>query len=85
MIPSLIKILYFLNAGILGMRHISMSVSKKSSYVVTLLPGDGIGPEIIAATIPCLNAIAGKNKFSFMFREGAYNSNISNYYYILSI
>jgi len=28
-----------------------MAVEKKSSYLVTLLPGDGIGPEIMAASV----------------------------------
>jgi hypothetical protein len=50
-------------------RALKMSVGKKSDYLVTLLPGDGIGPEIIAATVPCLQAIASKHKFSFTFRE----------------
>ena len=46
-----------------------MAVAKKSDYVITLLPGDGIGPEIIAATLPCLNAVANKHGFKFTFRE----------------
>ena len=54
-----------------------MAVQKKDEYVITLLPGDGIGPEIISATIPSLNAVASKHGFKFSFREadiGGYNS-----------
>eukprot|EP01038_Epipyxis_sp_PR26KG_P009731 gene9731-13096_t len=46
-----------------------MSVKKKDNYLITLLPGDGIGPEIIAATIPVLDAIANKNKFKLKYQE----------------
>ena len=31
--------------------------------------GDGIGPEIMQATLPCLNALGKKNGFTFTFRE----------------
>ena len=41
------------------------AVAAKSDYLVTLLPGDGIGPEIIKATVPSLVAIGGRNGFSF--------------------
>ena len=41
--------------------------SKKSEYKVTLLPGDGIGPEIVAATTPVLDTVATKNGFKFSF------------------
>ena len=47
----------------------SMVVSKKDSYVITTLPGDGIGPEIVRATLPVLEAVAAKNGFKFSFRE----------------
>ena len=53
-----------------------MAVQKKDEYVVTLLPGDGIGPEIISATLPSLNAVASKHGFKVSFREadiGGYN------------
>ena len=43
--------------------NLRMAVSKKDDYVVTLLKGDGIGPEIMEATIPVLDA-AGK-RFNF--------------------
>ena len=49
--------------------RLSMVVPKKDSYVITTLPGDGIGPEIVAATIPVLQAVAAKNGFKFTFRE----------------
>lgn len=48
---------------------ISMAVAKKDKYMVTLLPGDGIGPEIIQATVPVLDAVAKKNGFSFEYKE----------------
>jgi len=34
------------------------AVSRKDSYDITLLPGDGIGPEIIAVTKDVLNALS---------------------------
>eukprot|EP00600_Ochromonadales_sp_CCMP1393_P002107 CAMPEP_0174982222 /NCGR_PEP_ID=MMETSP0004_2-20121128/16366_1 /TAXON_ID=420556 /ORGANISM="Ochromonas sp., Strain CCMP1393" /LENGTH=367 /DNA_ID=CAMNT_0016234135 /DNA_START=124 /DNA_END=1227 /DNA_ORIENTATION=- len=46
-----------------------MAVNAKSEYLVTLLPGDGIGPEITKATIPALTAVGAKNGFSFKFQE----------------
>lgn len=46
-----------------------MATAKKSDYVVTLLPGDGIGPEIIKAALPSLNAVAKKRNFQLNFRE----------------
>ncbi len=46
-----------------------MAVQKKDEYMITLLPGDGIGPEIISATIPSLNAVAVKHGFKVSFRE----------------
>ena len=44
-------------------------MGKSDSYTVTLLPGDGIGPEILAATKPVLDAVAAKNGFKFTFNE----------------
>lgn len=41
---------------------ITMAVPEKSSYKVTLLTGDGIGPEIMAATLPVLEAVGKKGK-----------------------
>jgi 3-isopropylmalate dehydrogenase len=51
------------------LKCLQMSVSKKNQYTVTLLPGDGIGPEIIAATLPVLKAASKKNGFEFIFQE----------------
>jgi 3-isopropylmalate dehydrogenase len=41
----------------------NMAVSKKESYSVTLLPGDGIGPEITAATKVVLEALCKRSGF----------------------
>ena len=49
---------------------LQMATGPKSEYLITTLPGDGIGPEIVAATIPVLNAIATKFNFKFKFQEG---------------
>jgi 3-isopropylmalate dehydrogenase len=38
-------------------------------YRVTLLPGDGIGPEIMAVTVDVLKAIAGQFDFTLEFKE----------------
>lgn len=46
-----------------------MGVSAKENYLVTLLPGDGIGPEIVEATVPVLKAVAEMNKFKILFQE----------------
>ena len=37
------------------------------NYKVTLLPGDGIGPEIMKVAVAVLQAIAPKFKISFAF------------------
>ena len=50
-----------------GASALDMVVSKKDSYKVTLLTGDGIGPEIMSATTPVLEAVGKKNGFSFEF------------------
>lgn len=36
---------------------------------ITLLPGDGIGPEIMAVTVDVLNAIAPQHNLQFNFKE----------------
>jgi 3-isopropylmalate dehydrogenase len=41
-----------------------------SSYVITLLPGDGIGPEVIAAARGVLEAVAARCGQCFTFQEG---------------
>jgi 3-isopropylmalate dehydrogenase len=38
-------------------------------YRITLLPGDGIGPEIMAVAVKVLDAIAAKTRISFEFSE----------------
>mmetsp|Transcript_12721 Transcript_12721/g.18051 ORF Transcript_12721/g.18051 Transcript_12721/m.18051 type:complete len:409 (+) Transcript_12721:100-1326(+) len=45
------------------------AVSKKDSYSVTLLPGDGIGPEITAATKDVLAALCERCGFEMELKE----------------
>lgn len=45
------------------------SVQKKDSYTVTLLPGDGIGPEITKATKVVLQALCERCDFTITFKE----------------
>ena len=45
------------------------AVSKKDSYSITLLPGDGIGPEITAATKDVLQALATRCHFQIELKE----------------
>jgi 3-isopropylmalate dehydrogenase len=45
------------------------AVSKKDSYSITLLPGDGIGPEITAATKIVLSALCKKCGFEIELKE----------------
>jgi 3-isopropylmalate dehydrogenase len=40
-----------------------------SSYRITLLPGDGIGPEIMAVTVDVLKALGQQMDLSFEFQE----------------
>ena len=47
----------------------SMAVSKKDSYTVTLLPGDGIGPEITEATKEVLQALCKRFDFQLELKE----------------
>lgn len=44
-----------------------MAVAIKDSYDVMLLPGDGIGPEITAATVNALEPL--QSLFSINFKE----------------
>ena len=46
-----------------------MAVSRKDNYKITILKGDGIGPEIMEATIPVLNVIARKEGFTIDYTE----------------
>lgn len=45
------------------------AVSKKDTYLVTLLPGDGIGPEITAATTGVLRALCDRFEFALELKE----------------
>lgn len=48
---------------------LNMAVSKKDSYSITLLPGDGIGPEITAATKVVLEKLCERFGFSLELKE----------------
>jgi 3-isopropylmalate dehydrogenase len=45
------------------------AVAKKDSYTITLLPGDGIGPEITQATKKVLAAVCAKAGFQLELKE----------------
>src|SRR5260221_3071306 len=47
-----------------------MSTSTRAPYSIALLPGDGIGPEVIAQARRVLDAIADASGVSFTFSEG---------------
>ncbi|KAI2501064.1 3-isopropylmalate dehydrogenase [Fragilaria crotonensis] len=47
----------------------NMAVSKKESYSITLLPGDGIGPEITEATKVVLQALCKRSGFELNLKE----------------
>lgn len=47
----------------------NMAVSKKDSYVITLLPGDGIGPEITESTKDVLAALCKRCGFELELKE----------------
>ena len=46
-----------------------MSVSKQASFAIALLPGDGIGPEIIVEAKRVLSALAERSDIAFTFEE----------------
>lgn len=48
---------------------LAQAVSKKDSYSITLLPGDGIGPEITAATKQVLAALCERCGFTLELKE----------------
>lgn len=48
---------------------VNMAVKRKDSYKITTLPGDGIGPEIIAGAIEACQAVAKKQGFKIEFKE----------------
>ena len=39
------------------------------NFNITLLPGDGIGPEVVAEAVRVLDTIASKYKHSFAYQE----------------
>ncbi len=41
----------------------------KKQYKIALLPGDGIGPEVIAESVALLDAIAAQSNFKFKYTE----------------
>lgn len=45
------------------------AVSKKDSYTITLLPGDGIGPEITEATKKVIQAVCERSGFQMELKE----------------
>ena len=45
------------------------AVAKKDSYSITLLPGDGIGPEITTATTKVLKTLTEKCEFELELKE----------------
>lgn len=47
----------------------NMAVAKKDSYLITLLPGDGIGPEITEATKVVLQALCKRSGFELKLKE----------------
>ena len=48
---------------------LEMAVSRKDSYSITLLPGDGIGPEITAATKEVLASLCKRYGFEIHLKE----------------
>lgn len=46
-----------------------MSTGRKDSYKIALLPGDGIGPEIISVAVNVLNSAGDRHGVSFDFIE----------------
>jgi 3-isopropylmalate dehydrogenase len=60
----------FLEKSFSQRRHSSLNaVGKKDSYSITVLPGDGIGPEITAATKVVLQALCSKFDFSLNLKD----------------
>jgi tartrate dehydrogenase/decarboxylase / D-malate dehydrogenase len=39
------------------------------NFLIAVIPGDGIGPEVISATVTVLNRIAGKFRIEFQFQS----------------
>jgi len=55
--------------NISGCTALGMAVSRKEKYSITLLPGDGIGPEITAATKEVLSALSKRCGFQMELTE----------------
>jgi 3-isopropylmalate dehydrogenase len=51
---------------------LSMAVSRRSSYNITLLPGDGIGPEILSVAVDVLRAAGDRFGVTFNMTEAAF-------------
>lgn len=52
-----------------GASSTRMATGRKDSYNITLLPGDGIGPEITAVAVDVLKAAGDRFGVSFQFQE----------------
>ena len=52
-----------------GRRTMTMKTAAKDSYAITLLPGDGIGPEITKATVGVMEALSDRTNVKFTFTE----------------
>ena len=48
---------------------LQMAVGAKDVYKIAVLKGDGIGPEIVEATLPVLSTVGQKSGFRFEFEE----------------
>ena len=48
--------------------------SQTRRYVVDVIAGDGIGPEVMAPTIACVNALAAAHQFAVTWRERDWGS-----------
>jgi len=48
---------------------VAAAAAGKTAFKLTLLPGDGIGPEIMRVAVDCLNVVAKKERVSFTYQE----------------
>jgi 3-isopropylmalate dehydrogenase len=56
-------------AGTGGLTGIRVDGGALMNFNITLLPGDGIGPEVVAEAVRVLEVIASKHNHSFIFTE----------------
>ncbi|UCC97015.1 MAG: tartrate dehydrogenase [Phycisphaerales bacterium] len=49
-------------------------MSKKNTYRIAVIPGDGIGPEIVPAGIKVLDAVAGEFGFELQYEQFPYGA-----------